>query len=69
MYMIYEAAQRADLLIVAVNSDDSVKSLQKPPKPDHPSWSTVWRCYLLYSFIDYLTWFDENDPRLIIRKN
>jgi rfaE bifunctional protein nucleotidyltransferase chain/domain len=67
MYMIYEASKVADLLIVAVNSDASVKAYKSPKRPIIPL------CYRLemlaaLSFIDYLTWFDEPDPCALLEK-
>lgn len=61
MYMIYEAAKQADLLIVAVNSDASIKAYKSAQRPIIPL------CYRLemlaaIGFITYLTWFDEIDP-------
>lgn len=67
MYMIYEASKRADVLIVAVNSDASVKAYKSLKRPIIPL------CYRLemlsaVQFIDFLTWFDETDPRQILEK-
>jgi rfaE bifunctional protein nucleotidyltransferase chain/domain len=65
MYMIYEAAKQADILIVAVNTDASVKSYKGDQRPIVP---LQYRLEMLsaISFIDYLTWFDESDPRDIL---
>jgi rfaE bifunctional protein nucleotidyltransferase chain/domain len=67
MYMIYEASKTADVLLVAVNSDASVKSYKSPKKPIVP---LVHRLELLsaLAFIDYLTWFDERDPCQLLEK-
>ena len=61
MYMIYEASQVADVLIVAVNTDASVKSYKSHQRPIVP---LHYRLEMLSAigFIDYLTWFDEGDP-------
>jgi D-glycero-beta-D-manno-heptose 1-phosphate adenylyltransferase len=67
MYIIYEAAKRADLLIVAVNSDASIKAYKSQQRPIIP---LRYRLEILSAigFIDYLTWFDETDPRQILEK-
>ncbi|MFC2049096.1 adenylyltransferase/cytidyltransferase family protein [Chlamydiota bacterium] len=65
MYMIYEASKVADVLLVAVNSDASVKAYKSPKRPIVP---LQYRLEMLSAigFIDYLTWFDETDPRKIL---
>jgi len=65
MYMIYEASQKADILLVAVNSDASVKAYKCPKRP---IISLPYRLEMLsaLSFIDYLTWFEETDPCKIL---
>ena len=65
MYMIYEAARAADVLIVAVNSDSSVKAYKSAKRP---IVTLEYRLEMLSAlgFIDYLTWFDEQDPRAIL---
>ena len=67
MYMIYEASKTADILIVAVNSDASVKAYKSPKRPIVP---LEYRLEMLSAlgFVDYLTWFDETDPRKILEK-
>lgn len=65
MYMIYEASQVADVLIVAVNTDVSVKAYKSHQRPIVP---LQYRLEMLSAigFIDYLTWFDETDPCRIL---
>src|ERR1700722_17089602 len=67
MFMIYEASKVADVLILAVNSDASVKAYKSPKRPIIflPN-----RLEMLSAicFIDYLTWFDEMDPRQILER-
>ncbi len=67
MYMIYEASKVADILIVAVNTDASVKAYKSPKRP---IIHLEYRLEMLsaIAFIDYLTWFDETDPRAILAK-
>ncbi|MCC5832050.1 MAG: adenylyltransferase/cytidyltransferase family protein [Chlamydiales bacterium] len=65
MYMIYEASKRADVLILAVNSDESVCAYKGPERPIVP---LPYRMEILtaLAFVDFVTWFDETDPRSIL---
>lgn len=65
MYMIYEASKVADVLIVAVNTDSSVKAYKSHQRPIVP---LHYRLEMLCAigFIDYLTWFPEKDPCQIL---
>ena len=65
MYMIYEASKVADVLIVAVNTDASVKSYKSHQRPIVPFH---YRLEMLSAigFIDYLTWFEQSDPCQIL---
>jgi D-glycero-beta-D-manno-heptose 1-phosphate adenylyltransferase len=67
MYMIYEAAKVADLLIVALNSDTSIQAYKSPKRPIIP---LDLRLEMLAAirFVDYLTWFEETDPRALLEK-
>jgi rfaE bifunctional protein nucleotidyltransferase chain/domain len=67
MYMIYEASKVADCLIVALNSDASIQAYKSSKRPIIP---LRYRLEMLsgLSFIDYLTWFDESDPRELLEK-
>jgi D-glycero-beta-D-manno-heptose 1-phosphate adenylyltransferase len=67
MYMIYEASKTADILIVALNSDASIRTYKSPKRPIIP---LPYRLEMLsaLNFIDYLTWFEESDPRQILEK-
>jgi len=66
LFMIYEAARTADKLIVAVNSDASVRSYKGPKRPIIP---LAQRMEMLtgLAFVDYVTWFEESDPRELLR--
>lgn len=65
LYILYEASKTADLLIVAVNSDASVKAYKSPNRPIVP---LRYRLEMLtaIAFVDYVTWFDETDPCAIL---
>lgn len=62
-----QAKEKGDVLIVAINSDKSVKTYKGKDKPIIPEKE---RAVLLASlfFIDYVTIFDESEALDIIRK-
>jgi rfaE bifunctional protein nucleotidyltransferase chain/domain len=61
LHMLYEASQLADLLIVALNSDSSIKAYKDPKRP---IIELKYRLQMMAAlgFVDYVTWFDEVDP-------
>lgn len=67
LYIIFEAAKQADVLILALNSDSSI---QKYKSADRPIVPLQYRLELLsaLSFVSYVTWFDETDPRALLAK-
>ncbi|MCK5256339.1 MAG: D-glycero-beta-D-manno-heptose 1-phosphate adenylyltransferase [Deltaproteobacteria bacterium] len=60
-----EAKRLGDILIVALNSDRSVRSIKDPPRPIIPQEE---RAEIVSSMenVDYVTIFDQDDPRDII---
>jgi rfaE bifunctional protein nucleotidyltransferase chain/domain len=65
LHLIREAKKLGDLLIVAVNSDSSVKKIKGPNRPILPETE---RAELLAALelVDYVTVFSEPDPYHII---
>ena len=63
-----KAAELGDLLIIGVNTDASVRRLNKGP--GRPINSEEQRCHLLASlfFVDAVILFDEDTPLELIRK-
>jgi D-glycero-beta-D-manno-heptose 1-phosphate adenylyltransferase len=66
MYILYEASKVADILVVAINTDASVKRYKDPRRPIIPLKERMEMVSAL-SFVDYVTWFDEDDPRELLR--
>ncbi|MCL4552236.1 MAG: adenylyltransferase/cytidyltransferase family protein [Candidatus Marsarchaeota archaeon] len=66
LYILYEASQVADLLVVALNTDASVKRYKSPRRPIIPLRERMEMVAAL-SFVDFVTWFDEDDPRALLR--
>ena len=67
LHMIYEASQQADILIVALNSDSSIKKYKSPLRPIIPLESRL-RLMAALEFVDYVTMFEETDPRALLAK-
>ena len=67
LFIIHEAAQQADALIVALNSDASI---QKYKSPLRPIVSLAHRLEMMAAieWVDYVTWFEETDPRSLLAR-
>lgn len=65
--MLYQASLQADVLIVALNTDASVRQYKSPTRPIIP---LEYRLQMMAALemVDYVTWFDELDPRAILSK-
>lgn len=65
LFMIHEASKQADVLIVALNSDSSIKAYKSSSRPIVPLKERLEMMSAL-GFVDFVTWFDETDPRAIL---
>lgn len=65
--MIYEAKLQGDCLLIALNSDSSIKQYKSPKRPIIPLEYRLQMIAAL-SFVDYVTWFEELDPRQLLSK-
>src|SRR5690606_2349043 len=67
LQILYTAAQAADVLIVALNSDRSIKEYKSPKRPiitlDYRMQMIAALCW-----VDYVTYFDETDPIALLTK-
>ena len=63
--ILFEASKAADILIVALNSDSSIKQYKSEKRP---IISLQYRLQMIAAieFINYVTWFSETDPRKIL---
>ncbi len=61
LHMIYSASQAADFLIVALNSDASIRKYKSPDRPIIP---LEYRLQMMAAleFVDFVTYFEETDP-------
>lgn len=66
LQIIYEASLQADVLIVALNSDSSIQRYKGASRPIIP---LKYRLEMITAleFVDYATWFEETDPRLLLQ--
>ena len=65
--LIGEAADQGDHLIVALNTDASIKAYKSPSRPIAPLRYRMAMVAALL-FVDTVTWFDELDPIALIRE-
>lgn len=63
--MLFEAASQGDVLIVAVNSDASIKQYKSLDRPIIPLQERMEMLSAI-SFVDYVTPFDETDPLQVL---
>jgi len=67
LHLLREAKKLADLLIVALNSDSSVKKIKGPDRPIIPEADRAELIAAL-EMVDYVTMFDEADPYNLIQE-
>ncbi len=65
IHLFRRAKTRGDVLIVAVNSDASVRRLKGPARPVFPLAERM-EVLAALADIDYVTWFEEDTPQKII---
>ena len=61
LHIIYEASKQADVLIVALNTDSSIRAYKSKTRPIVPLEYRIEMMTAL-AFVDYVTWFDETTP-------
>jgi rfaE bifunctional protein nucleotidyltransferase chain/domain len=67
LHIIYEASQQADVLILALNSDSSIKKYKSSLRPIVPLEYRL-RMIAALGFVDYVTTFEEIDPCVLLNK-
>lgn len=65
--MIYQASRQADVLILALNTDRSIQQYKSPLRPIIPLEHRI-RMVAALDMVDFVTWFDETDPRQILAR-
>jgi len=59
--MIYQGACEADVLLLLVNTDASIRGYKGPDRPINPLDVRLFNLAAI-GMVDYLSWFDELDP-------
>lgn len=67
LHIIYEASKVADVLIVALNTDDSIRRYKSQHRPLIPLEERL-KMMAALQFVDFVTWFGETDPRQLLEK-
>ena len=67
LQILFEAKEQGDILLIALNSDASIKKYKSEARPIIPLQQRMQLMAAL-SFVDYVTFFNETDPRDIIEK-
>jgi len=67
LHIIYQASLQGDVLIVALNTDSSIQKYKSPKRPII-SLPNRARMMAALGFVDFVTCFDETDPRAILEK-
>lgn len=67
LQIIFEASQMADVLIVALNSDESIRKYKSVDRPIIPLNYRIQMMTAL-EFVDYVTWFEETDPCALLKE-
>lgn len=65
LHILYEASHQADVLLVALNTDESIHRYKSPQRPIIPLEYRV-QMMAAVEFVDFVTWFDETDPRRLL---
>lgn len=66
LYQINEAKQQGDILVVCLNSDESIKQYKSPTRPIIP---LKYRLEMMAALeaVDFVTYFSETDPCRILK--
>lgn len=65
LHQLYEAKGQGDVLICALNSDESIKKYKSKDRPILPLKYRMQMVSALL-FVDYVTYFSETDPRALL---
>ena len=64
--LLQKAREQGDCLVVAVNSDRSVRQIKGPPRPIIPEGQRA-EVVAALACVDWVTIFDEPDPLILIK--
>jgi rfaE bifunctional protein nucleotidyltransferase chain/domain len=65
--ILFQASRQADILLVLLNTDQSVQQYKSPMRPIIP---LTYRLKMMaaLTMVDYVTWFAETDPRALLAR-
>jgi len=65
--ILFQAAKQADILLVMLNTDQSIQQYKSPLRPIIP---LTYRLKMMatLAMVDYVTWFAETDPRALLAR-
>jgi D-beta-D-heptose 7-phosphate kinase/D-beta-D-heptose 1-phosphate adenosyltransferase len=67
IWLLQQAKDQGETLIVAINSDESVRRIKGPERPLTPATMRLM-CLCLNSLVDAVTTFDEDTPEALIHE-
>jgi D-beta-D-heptose 7-phosphate kinase / D-beta-D-heptose 1-phosphate adenosyltransferase len=62
-----QARKTGDLLVVALNSDSSIKKIKGPQRPIHQLEDRL-KVIASLEAVDFVTWFEEDTPEKLLEK-
>ncbi len=67
LYIIYQASRQGDILMIGLNTDQSIQAYKSALRPIIP---LEYRLQMIAALemVDFVTWFDEVDPREMLKK-
>lgn len=65
--ILYQASLQGDVLLVALNTDASIKQYKSLNRPIIPLENRLQMMAAL-EMVDFVTWFEETDPREFLKK-
>lgn len=65
--ILFQASKQADVLLVLLNTDQSIQQYKSPLRPIIPLTYRL-RMMAALAMVDYVTWFAETDPRALLSR-
>jgi rfaE bifunctional protein nucleotidyltransferase chain/domain len=65
--ILFQASRQADVLLVLLNTDQSIQQYKSPLRPIIP---LTYRLKMMaaMAMVDYVTWFAQTDPRTVLAR-
>lgn len=64
-HLLFEASKLGDIFIALLNTDRSIQQYKSTKRPIVPLKNRL-RMMAMNSLVDFVTWFDEVDPRIVL---